>query len=575
MRAPDHQDKKSNNTLLHHMFNTGSSGGAGLFGAPKPSFGASQSSVSQFGQPSSNTANSSGSGFSLGPNANSGALFGSNAAGQSVPGTSSTQATGFGSTATSTFGNSNTTQQGGLFGSAANTGANTGGTTAQSSGGLFGKPSAPSTGLFGASTAQNKPAGLFGSSSATNTPQAPQGGLFGKPAASSATPATSGGLLGAPAALNTSGTLGGLFGSKPAATTGTATGFSFGGNTGTSGGLFGATNTNTAAPAANTGFGGVQNANAGLGAASGAGGLFGGNANNAQPSFAWSTQNAAAPASQSSLQLVKVPAKEQSAATYTPAINDQLAKLKDQWDPNSAKCVLKTHVYNKFSEQEIAVLMQQPRPANETPEDWEKAMAARPGPLYYPVKVSSFSEVAQRIEVQLDHVAKSRILLNSINDAQTQLLAKHDLDNTTRIVRAKVRHTKLARRLLRLATILAILKLKGYPMLPEEEEISKQFQALNGKITDPNGPAGKLSDLYARLAILKGRSEELSTQLESIQSMNGGLNGVTRDTEDPSVHVDLVVAQLTKLLYKQQVGLSYLNEVLVKDLEAVNGAIKP
>lgn len=241
--------------------------------------------------------------------------------------------------------------------------------------------------------------------------------------------------------------------------------------------------------------------------------------------------------------------------------------------------MLKTHLYNKFSEEEMNILMQQPRPANESPEDWDNAMLNRPGPLYYPVKVTSFSEVAQRIEVQLDHVAQGRILLNKINDELTQLLSKHDLDNTTRIMKAKVRHTKLARRLLRLATILAILKLKGYPLLPEEEEISKQFQALNAKITDPNAPVSKLSDLYARLAILKGRSEELSTQLESsIQAMNGGLKAVTNDSREVSgegsTQLDLIVSSLTKLLYKQQVGLSYLNEVLQKDLTAVNNATK-
>lgn len=280
------------------------------------------------------------------------------------------------------------------------------------------------------------------------------------------------------------------------------------------------------------------------------------------------------------MQLAQAPAKtQQSSSTYTPAINDQLIKLKEQWDPNSPKCLLKTHLYNKFTEEEMAVLMQQPRPANETPEDWDHAMSNRPGPLYYPVKVTSFSEVAQRIEVQLDHVAKGRILLNKINDELTQLLSKHDLDNTTRIMKAKVRHTKLARRLLRLATILAILKLKGYPLLPEEEEISKQFQALNAKITDPNAPVSKLSDLYARLAILKGRSEELSTHLESsIQTMNGGLKSVTNGSREVSgegsTQLDLIISLLTKLLYKQQVGLSYLNEVLQKDLAAVDNAAK-
>lgn len=454
-------------------------------------------------------------------------------------------------------------------------------TSSQTTGGLFGKPAASSGGFFGNSTGQTTLGGLFGNNASlntSNTQNTQSSSLFGKPATTST---TSGGLFGGNSNTNASTQQSGLFGSKPntgglfGTSNTTPSSFSLGGtnangNTTTSGGLFG---NNANKPA--TGLGATNNANSAT-----TGGLFGGNTtNNAQPSFAWSAQqNNNAPASQLNLQLSQAPAKaQQMSSTYTPAINDQLIKLKEQWDPNSPKCVLKTHLYNKFSEEEMAVLMQQPRPANETPEDWDNAMSNRPGPLYYPVKVTSFSEVAQRIEVQLDHVAKGRILLNNINEELTQLLSKHDLDNTTRIMKAKVRHTKLARRLLRLATILAILKLKGYPLLPEEEEISKQFQALNAKITDPNAPVGKLSDLYARLAILKGRSEELSSQLEySIQNMNGGLKSVTNDSRDVSgegnTQLDLIVNLLTKLLYKQQVGLGYLNDVLQKDLTAVDNA---
>jgi len=540
-------------------------------------------------------ASSGGTGLFGNSNANNG-LFGANSSAPTAPGASAApQSTSFGTSGTSGFGNSNP-QQGGLFGNNNNASTNTntlGGTNA-STGGLFGKaPAAPATtgGLFGASNnAQANLGGLFGTGNSTNSASTQTGGLFGKPAA----PATSGGLFGANNNAASTTQLNGLFGSKPAtgglfgSTGANPSNFSLGSTAGASnrpGGLFGGTNSTAPAGPGNatgttTAFG-TNNAVVapGTAGASSGSGLFTNNTNNAQPSFAWSSQqNSSVPSNQLNLQLSQAPAKaQQSSSTYTPAINDQLIKLKEQWDPSSPKCVLKTHLYNKFSEQEMAVLMQQPRPANETPEDWDHAMSNRPGPLYYPVKVTSFSEVAQRIEVQLDHVAKGRILLNTINNELNQLLSKHDLDNTTRIMKAKVRHTKLARRLLRLATILAILKLKGYPLLPEEEEISKQFQALNAKITDPNAPVGKLSDLYARLAILKGRSEELSHQLESsIQTMNGGLKSVTNDSREVSgegnTQLDQIVSLLTKLLYKQQVGLSYLNEVLQKDLAVVDEA---
>lgn len=579
------------------MFGASSSGGSGLFGTSqqKPAFGslASTGNVNSgsgflFGSSNNNpgsAGNTGGSGgfggfggqnnASSGSAAPSGGLFGSsNNANQ-------------GSQSTLNLFGQNKPAGGGLFGGAS---SNTGGT----GGGLFGGSNTASNQQQ--SNTGNTSGGLFGGGS-SNTTGNTSGGLFGKPAAPSG---GGGGLFGSSnqntGAGNTSGAGGGLFGSSNTNTGNTSGGLFGKPNTSapssSSGGLFGGSNTqqnqqsgglfgqsNSAPPSQQS------NANANTGSS-----LFGGSTvNNAQPSFSWSSQQQQKPQQSNLLSLPTLSnsqaasqqAPSSSSSTYTPPINDQLIKLKEQWDPNSPKCALKTHFYNKFNQEEINALMQQPRPANESPEDWDSAMSERPSSQHYPIKVTSFSDVSQRIETQLDHVAKSRILLNNINEKQTQLSSKHDLDNTTRILKAKARHTKLSRRLLRLATVLAILKLKGYPLLPEEEEISKQFQTLNARLSDPNGPVGKLSDLYARLAILKGRSEDLSLQLESsIGSIHGGLNDIMNGKEGSAIlvaegnnYIDQIVNQLTKLLYKQQVGLSYLNELLQKDLETVDKKI--
>lgn len=551
-------------------------------------------------------------------------MFGASSGGQGLFGSSNQQKPALGTASASfSFGSSNTNPTNNAFGANSNNASTLGNNTTQgASTGLgfsfggstagtlaFGasKPSGLGGGLFGgASTANNSSTNTFGNTAASTANQplnsnnafgatSTSGGLFGKPAASTTAPSfgTSGSAQPA--------TLGGLFGNKPAAPTGGL----FGGSTQSTGtGLFGSNNTNGATQGTQTGGLFSQPGNTGSGGLFGtatnqtqnqlpgqninqsqtnnAGSLFGGNSNNPQPSFGWSNNqlgNANGPSALSTnLQLnISTPAQTQkSISNYTPAINDQIVKLKEQWDPNSTKCALKTYIYNRFSEQEIAALLQQPRPANENSEDWENAMAHRPSALHYPVKVASLSEVAQRIEVQLDHVAKSRVLLNKIYEQLNQLSSKHDLDNTTRILKAKVRHAKLSRRLLRLATVLAVLKLKGYPMLPEEEEMSKQFQTLNTRLNDPNGPSGKLSDLYARLAILKSRSEDMSARMESsIQSINGGLTSFVGGEQDGSAEAAIgnehIMNQLTKLLYKQQVGLSYLNDVVEKDLEKVNG----
>lgn len=514
-----------------------SSGSGFLFGAPKSAsvsaaLGTGQSGGLFGSAAPANTATSGGLfGASSGTaNTTGGGLFGKPNAAPAAPATGNTSLFGGASGGT----NTNT----------ANTGFNTGLTTL----GLFGNNQNQNTqntgttsgGLFGnAQTTQPQSSGLFGNTQSTQ----PLGsGLFGGQTTQSS------GLFGAKPAAPATNTTGGLFGAKPA------------------GGLFGLTQNQTQPLLGLFGqqqtqpqtqgsglFGSQNTAATNTNAAQSA--PVNATAPGAQPAFSWSgNQKQSVPLQ--SLQL-SLAAKSQPPG-YTPTINDQIAQLKEKWDPLSGKCVFETHLYNKYSEAEIAQLLQQPRPANESPEEWEKAMAARPSPLRFPVKVALFDEIAQRVEVQLAHVAKLRVLLNNINDQSTQLASQRDLDTQTRLAEAQARHTALLRRLLKLASLLAVLKLKGYPLLPEEEELSRQFEALNARISDPCGSVGKLGDLYARLAILKGRSEEVLARLAtSIKIMDGDLNEGAKTEE--------VVQLLTKLLYKQQVGLNYLNDVLQQD----------
>ena len=546
--------------LFGNSGSTGAGGSTGLFGKP-------------FGGESNGPGSTTGGG-----------LFGLNSGGTSFGQTGNQGSSG------GLFGNSNTGggSTGGLFGGA-NTGnaagsgglfGNTGPNKSNSvSGGLFGKTDTNTTGnsggLFGgglnnANTGNS--GGLFGSNNSANT--GGSGGLFGTGGGATSTN-TSGGLFGSGASSNNAGaTGGGLFGGSGPSNT----------NAGTTGsGLFGGSgnNTNTGAPGGGL-FGGSNAANTGA-----SGGFFGSGSTGDRPAsnlFSLANtnsnflnqpqqmgQNVQAPFATSNL--VKRADNGASQSSYTPAIHDQLLKIKEQWDPQSAKCLLKTHFYNKLNDLEISNTLDQSRPANETPEDWDHAMSNRPGPQYYPIKVTSFTDVAQRIEVQLDHVARSRILLNNINEKQSSLSSKHDLDSTARILKAKAKHLKLLRRLLRLATVLAILKLKGYPLLPEEEEISKQFEVLLEKLNDPGSSIGKLNDVFARLAILKERSQELNLQIDSSANWANGDNDI-EDSRSEVTSLDKgqyneTISKLSNMLFKQQIGLNHLNSILEADMEKV------
>lgn len=535
--------------------NNATSGNTGLFGAKSQNtgslpFSGSSSNAGGFG--AQNNQSQSGSSFgqnnqapgnsflnpsnTTGGNSSGGGLFGrSNAnTGSSQPGLGAAN---------------NTAKPGGLFaGNTSNTAA---------SGGPFGTSNKSTTmgGFGGTSGTQGGSSGLFGSSGATNangnntlfgntsTSNQNTGGLFN---ANNSTQNKSGSLFGGNQTSSQSNT-GGLFGTKPALSAG--------------GSLFGSSNANV-------------NQGSTLGQSA---------FNNSQPSFGWSSQpqtvgqqnNTQLNAANNSIfKLNSTQSSQASVASnqnYTPSIHDQLIRIREQWDPNSPKCILKTHFYNKLIDNELNLLVNQPRPENELPEDWDNAMSNRPSPQYIPVKVTSFTNVAERIEAQLEQVAKSRILLNSINDKQTALSSKHDLDNTTRLLKAKAKHQRLLRRLLRLAIVLAILRLKGYPLLPEEEEISKQFEILNHKLADPNGSLGKLSDVFARLAILKERSEDINYQFETqMRSMNSISvdDEHSLQVEDEGNHE--VVKKISRLLIKQQIGLNHLNEVLEKDFETTD-----
>ncbi|KAH7383192.1 nuclear protein 96-domain-containing protein [Pyrenochaeta sp. MPI-SDFR-AT-0127] len=285
-------------------FGTNNTSGGGLFGQNKPAtgglFGSNTNTTSGTtgglfgGGSTTNTTGgfgSGGGGFGT-STSGSGGLFGQNkpATGGLFGGSGTTAnatTTPFGSTNTNTFGQSNT--GGGLFGQqntqasatpafgSTNTATNTGGGLFGGAGGGFGQnnQTQPQTqasgglfggGGFGQNNQQNqqKPGGLFGSSTTTTT----GGGLFGQ--ANQSQPQQSGGLFGGSTANANTG--GGLFGQKPAAPGNSLFGGSTA-NTGASGGgLFGNLGTqNTQQNPGSSLFGGQNNQQK-------PGGLFGGSA---------------------------------------------------------------------------------------------------------------------------------------------------------------------------------------------------------------------------------------------------------------------------------------------------------
>lgn len=493
--------------------------------------------------------------------------------GGSQPNSGTATTGGFGANqATNTFGsNQQSSTGGGLFGnkpalgSLGSSSTTASGTTAAGTG-LFGQQTAqPQQSTIGGGLFGNKPTtttgGLFGNSAQNNSTTS--GGLFGNKVGST------GSLMGGNGTQNTSNmNAGGLFGAKPQNTTAT-TGGLFGskpqGST-TNGGLFGS---------------GTQNNNT-----LGGGGLFGqsqqpqtntapglGNTVSTQPSFAWSKPSTGSNLQQQQQQQIQVPlqqtqaiAQQQQLSNYPQQIQEQVLKCKESWDPNTTKTKLRAFVYNKVNETEAILYT---KPGHVLQEEWDQAMEKKPSPQTIPIQIYGFEGLNQRNQVQTENVAQARIILNHILEKSTQLQQKHELDTASRILKAQSRNVEIEKRILKLGTQLATLKNRGLPLGIAEEKMWSQFQTLLQRSEDPAG-LGKTNELWARLAILKERAKNISSQLDSkLMVFNDDTKNQDSMSKGTGEESNDRINKIVEILTNQQRGITYLNEVLEKDAAIV------
>ncbi|GMC37786.1 unnamed protein product [Saccharomyces cerevisiae] len=494
--------------------------------------------------------------------------------GGSQPNSGTATTGGFGANqATNTFGsNQQSSTGGGLFGnkpalgSLGSSSTTASGTTAAGTG-LFGQQTAqPQQSTIGGGLFGNKPTtttgGLFGNSAKNNSTTS--GGLFGNKVGST------GSLMGGNSTQNTSNmNAGGLFGAKPQNTTAT-TGGLFGskpqGST-TNGGLFGS---------------GTQNNNT-----LGGGGLFGqsqqpqtntapglGNTVSTQPSFAWSKPSTGSNLQQQQQQQqIQVPlqqtqaiAQQQQLSNYPQQIQEQVLKCKESWDPNTTKTKLRAFVYNKVNETEAILYT---KPGHVLQEEWDQAMEKKPSPQTIPIQIYGFEGLNQRNQVQTENVAQARIILNHILEKSTQLQQKHELDTASRILKAQSRNVEIEKRILKLGTQLATLKNRGLPLGIAEEKMWSQFQTLLQRSEDPAG-LGKTNELWARLAILKERAKNISSQLDSkLMVFNDDTKNQDSMSKGTGEESNDRINKIVEILTNQQRGITYLNEVLEKDAAIV------
>ena len=290
-----------------------------------------------------------------------------------------------------------------------------------------------------------------------------------------------------------------------------------------------------------------------------------------QPSFGWSkpgtlTTNTATtttlptttamttgPNTSLGLQSAQQGTMNNTRSDYTPTINDKLLKIKNSWDPSNPQCKMVTHVYNRVDPN----FSYFNRPENETPEEWENAMANRPKEYNtLPVKCAGFNQLFERNQIQDVHVKETRLLLNDIDNRLTKMNEKHDLHSNTLLLKCKMKQKNLNIKLLKIAINLSILKYKGYPLTNDEEILISKFNELLKKLDDPVG-LNRVNELWARLASLK----------EKYPVPIGG------DCEPDSVEEgsdSQVIQNMVKVLAKQQQGIQFLYELMEEDENKLN-----
>lgn len=226
--------------------------------------------------------------------------------------------------------------------------------------------------------------------------------------------------------------------------------------------------------------------------------------------------------------------------------------------------MLRTYFYNKVPANQSALYT---KPANEG-EEWDKAYELKPSADSVPVKAVGFQDLQKRSQTQVNHVAQSRVLLQQINEKYKNLSDKHNLDTSSRIISIKSRNETISKRILKLVSILAILKSKGYQLSPSEEKLIQTLKELLNRSNDPSG-LGKSNELWARLSILKEKAISWNDQLDNSLGLSNVKNENSENSEEleqNEIKRDQIL-KISKILQQQQNGIKYLDELLKEDDE--------
>ena len=189
-----------------------------------------------------------------------------------------------------------------------------------------------------------------------------------------------------------------------------------------------------------------------------------------------------------------------------PSIENQLALLKQKWDPTSPECVFQTYFYNRVGAEQAALYT---KPPNHDQKKWDEAVAARPDNTVVPVLAVGFPALKERRQLQEQQVLTYRARMHEIVGKLSELQKSHDLTTAPKMETARDKLITLSHRTLRLAAKVQVLKSRGYALRPEEEVLKERLVSLERELQDPDS-FGRVGEIWARLGAVKQRLALLS-----------------------------------------------------------------
>jgi nuclear pore complex protein Nup54 len=200
------------------------------------------------------------------------------------------------------------------------------------------------------------------------------------------------------------------------------------------------------------------------------------------------------------------PSNQNYGPAQPPSIENQLALLKQKWDPTSPECIFQTYFYNRVGADQAALYT---KPPNHDQKKWDEAVAARPDNSVVPVLAIGFPSLKERSQLQEQQVLRYRARMHEIVGKLSELQKSHDLTTAPKIETARDKLITLSHRTLRLAAKVQVLKSRGYALRPEEEVLKERLALLDRELQDPDS-FGRVGEIWARLGAVKQRLALLS-----------------------------------------------------------------